>query len=428
MIIEVKIRVAARKPSVLGIAFLLLWSCLFAGGGLFLVRLGYRTLRLATAAEAAVCRVESAAVDVASDEDGTRYSAEIAFTVPAAAGARRATAKVGGAQGSRAAAQEIVARYPVGHQIPCWYDPWDPANATLERDESRLEGLFVGAVGLGFVALPLLLVAWHLGLLARWSEAAAAARRARRRAAEASSGRDLFVGYERREVEPPPPTSYGSLDALPLPPRPRIAGQRLPVGIESDTETTGNWPIMLFALLWNALVVPSFLALLVTGQLCGVAFLSIFVAVGAYLAWLALKPYTRRLRRVPTLELEREPLALGQPCRGIVRQPGPVHLDLFRLDYVCSERATYTVGTDTRVETRTLCEQDLLLESGVQVSAAEPWCRPFELTVPAHLPGSFHAGHNRIEHQLRVRARIPRRLDVDETFTLLVLPALEESP
>jgi len=112
----------------------------------------------------------------------------------------------------------------------------------------------------------------------------------------------------------------------------------------------------------------------------------------------------------------------------MVRQHGPVHLDLFRLDYVCSERATYTVGSDTRVETRTLCEQELLLESGVQVSAAEPWCRPFELTVPAHLPGSFHTDHNRIEHQLRVRSRIPRRLDVDETFTLLVLPALEEHP
>ncbi|MBN2191278.1 MAG: DUF3592 domain-containing protein [Polyangiaceae bacterium] len=419
---------AANKPSIPGAVFLLLWSCAFAGGGLFLVRLGYRSLRLATAAEAAVCRVESAVVDVVSDEDGTRYSAEIAFTVPAAAGARRATAKISGAQGSRAAAQAIVARYPVGHQSPCWYDPWDPANATLERDPSRLEGILLGAVGLGFVALPLLLVAWHLGLLERSREAAAAAQRARRRAAEAGSGRDLFVGYERRELEPPLPASYGSLDGLPLPPRPRIAGQTLPVGIESDTETTGNWPIMLFALLWNAMVVPSFVALLVTGQFCGVAFLTLFLAVGACLAWLALKPYTRRLRRVPTLELEREPLAPGQPCRGIVRQPGPIHLDLFRLDYVCSERATYSEGTDTRVETRTLCEQELLLDSGVQVSATEPWCRPFELTVPAHLPGSFHAAHNRIEHQLRVSARIPRRLDIDETFTLLVLLALEESP
>jgi len=56
-----------------------------------------------------------------------------------------------------------LARYPVGKKVPVYYDPDDPANALLERDEAWLAYLFFALAGvLTFAGLGILNAVRHL--------------------------------------------------------------------------------------------------------------------------------------------------------------------------------------------------------------------------------------------------------------------------
>jgi hypothetical protein len=379
------------------VLFLLVWGAGFGAGGVLALRAAYRSFRLATAAVATTCRVQGASVETDNDEDGTEYHARLRYTFNVDGNLLDGSAVIGGHHDGEAEAQAIASRYPPGTDVPCWFDPRDATNTSVEHDESLVEALVKGALGVVFVALPILILSWQFGLLRRWREFRTAKRR----------------------------TSDDAFEALPLPAARRAAGQTLPIALVSDSGADGGVALLVSALLWNGVSFPFFVFSLVAGQPLAAAFLLIFVLVGAYLAWLAAKPYTRCLRKVPIVELEREPIAPGERIRVMLRQPGPVILTGIQVDYVCQERVTYTVGTDFRTETRVLHEKSLLTDSYVQVTAQEPWCPTFEIAVPEDLPGSFEAPHNFIEHQLRIRASIQKSPDLDETYTLLVLPALE---
>ncbi|OAI48454.1 hypothetical protein AYO44_06985 [Planctomycetaceae bacterium SCGC AG-212-F19] len=61
----------------------------------------------------------------------------------------------------RAKAQDILARFEMGREYPCWYDPDDPAKAVLARGYTWVEYL------IGIVPLAIM-IAFGIGMYACW--------------------------------------------------------------------------------------------------------------------------------------------------------------------------------------------------------------------------------------------------------------------
>lgn len=212
---------------------------------------------------------------------------------------------------------------------------------------------------------------------------------------------------------------------LPLPKVRRKPGRKLPVAIDSDIDPKGcSLPELAFLVAWNGLTGIFVVKALLEGEFLVLLFLTLFVAVGVGLTWTTMKPYTRRLRRVPVVELEQESLNVGAQYKVMIGQPGPLAPIVYQVDYICRETVTYTVGTNNRTESLVLHEVQLLFDSFNQVSNGEPRWFTLKLEIPAHLPGSFESAHNRIEHFIQIHGNIPMFPDLNETFTLIVLPAL----
>jgi hypothetical protein len=102
---------------------------------------------------------------VGGDSDDTnRYSASIRY-VYEVRGARHMGDRVlfyyrwrfEGRTNDRGSVEAVVRRYPVGREVPVYYDPRDPSTSVLEPGLVRVE-LIAGIVALGFVALGALLL------------------------------------------------------------------------------------------------------------------------------------------------------------------------------------------------------------------------------------------------------------------------------
>ena len=247
----------------------------------------------------------------------------------------------------------------------------------------------------------------------------------RRSGPAGSPGRDLVVSDAGGHAGAPRPREYGSLGALPLPRLPGKPGQILPQALRPVyRQVTPSCFLVAWTVVWNTASVASLVYALQSGRYATALVATLAVAVGVWLVWLLLKPLTGRLRKVPTLEIEGVPMNPGKPCRVALRQPGPLDLDTYRIDLVCLERAEYREAT-SRTEIHVLHEQTVLERHGHRVTARDPWCHEWEITLPAALPGSFAANNNQIEWHLRVRAKIPGAFDLDETYPFIVLPPLD---
>ena len=61
---------------------------------------------------------------------------------------------------SRSGSEKVLARFEVGKNYPCWYDPDDPGRVVLERDYSAFGLLFAG-LGLLLSAIGGLALLWR---------------------------------------------------------------------------------------------------------------------------------------------------------------------------------------------------------------------------------------------------------------------------
>jgi len=93
-----------------------------------------REARAASAWRETTCHVTRSIVTM--DRRGKRRSYDAAIEYEYEVGGRRyAGSRVAftSGYGNRVEAAETVARYPLGWDSPCWYDPANPASATLSR-------------------------------------------------------------------------------------------------------------------------------------------------------------------------------------------------------------------------------------------------------------------------------------------------------
>ena len=75
-------------------------------------------------------------------------------------GQRRSLIRVGFGGLNRGAAQRVLARYPVGAEVPVFHDPHDPSEAVLERTDPIAGPTFLFALGTTLVVAGPLLSWW----------------------------------------------------------------------------------------------------------------------------------------------------------------------------------------------------------------------------------------------------------------------------
>jgi hypothetical protein len=135
---------ASNLGSIIGMLCGGLFILVFAGAGVFLIYQSIRSRQKAEASQgwpATSGQITDAGVGhhTSTDSDGDRsdhYTPKVSYTYPVS-GQTYEGSKIGfGMQqsfGNPGKAQAALARFPVGAQVPVYYDPNNPAEAVLER-------------------------------------------------------------------------------------------------------------------------------------------------------------------------------------------------------------------------------------------------------------------------------------------------------
>ncbi len=408
-----------RRP-ITSLLFMLVWGGAFAAGGLFFAYQGLLSVQLALVAEQTECEVESAEAQQRSDDDDTWY---VAYTHCRFTAEGRPFVVAGDVDSFDTLPEaQARARTLTGTRLPCWFDPGDPERAKLEAPS--LTGSLMGLVmGLVFALIP---VGVGIRQLRGWGRSREA-QSATYAVPETAAPRRRAGAYRRAAGVGGALDRYGSLDHLPLPQVRHEPGRELPIALTADVESTsGQIMLVVVAVFWNGFCWPMFFWAISSQQLLVAGFLLLFVGPGAYIAWLASKPFTKKWRRVPTLELAEEPVVLGQVLRVAIRQPGGVHVNHYELKLVCEEWIRYRVGTDTRTDSREIFGTRVFADQQFAIPRGRAFLKHCEVTLPEGLPPSFHAEDNRIVWKFVVTVDIARFPDLEETYTIRVLPPVTD--
>lgn len=167
-----------------------IWSVLTLGFDGGIGYFAYLNLRSNSYVET-IATVTASRIDDSRDSDGdTSYRPHIEYDYQVDGRPQHGTVRRYGemgvsGHGAHRSVQTIIARYPVGGQVPVYYDPRTPATAVLERGLSGTE-LF----------LALFLTPFNMIMLAIWSGVISGGSRQADGAAEDSLLKESGVGYE----------------------------------------------------------------------------------------------------------------------------------------------------------------------------------------------------------------------------------------
>ncbi len=137
----------------------IVFGLIFAAAGLFLLWQGVKEHRACRESRNWPCvegRITESAVQVTRRHHSTSYSPQIAYTYSVAGQAYFSAAVTIGATrtfSSYAKAQTQTAKYPLGQTVSVYYDPQQPAEATLEPGATGgawgtvLMGVITGGMG-----------------------------------------------------------------------------------------------------------------------------------------------------------------------------------------------------------------------------------------------------------------------------------------
>ena len=316
---------------------------------------------------------------------------------------------------TQAEAQAAIDGFKEGQTCACWCDPAEPNIAVLVRGYQwwiwpglliPVSFLAIGIGGLVYTAL-------------HWGKSA------ERRAAAARSVPAPELFDLPATVDPQYPYIPDCSD-ITSSPGTRLA-YRLPL-----THSPG-WT--LFGLLaacvaWNGAVsvfvvmaVRSFLAR--NPDWLMTLFSVPFLVVGAALVVV----FARLLRHAagigPTLlEISDHPLLPGKRYRLFLSQSGNLRLESIQVLLVCEEEAVFRQGTNARTESREVFRQSLYGAASAIIRPGEPLEAECDLPIPAEAMHSFRASHNQVQWKLIVRGDIVGWRGVQQSFPVVVRPAL----
>ena len=348
-------------------------------------------------------------VGVHSDSDGTTYYPDIAFSYEVdgnlySSGNYR---NDGVSSSGRSSKQRIVRQYAVGSKHEAWYDPQKPSVAVLNRDYG-LFGFIFGGIG---IAIPL------IGIVVMVTRAGRA--RSRR-----SAFHDMGITTPGHILSQVSTKGMQMLGDGRVQLRGAVAGKGLARGLLA----------LVTALFWNGITWTITMLVLSQEGLAKwgpLAFLSIFILVGA---WLAIKAIWALLQAVavaraissPVLTIDRLPLRLGEKFKVVYEQQTrkPYKIYKVTVTLTCKEWVQYTVGTVTRTAEHTVSEQEELLSQTAQVHAGDQVCGEAEFDIPAEAMQSFDGSSNKIKWSLNVRAVIARWPDYADDIAIAVSPCI----
>jgi hypothetical protein len=297
--------------------------------------------------------------------------------------------------------QDIVDRYPAGARTVCFVNPADPTEAVLDRTWPRQ-----GWLGL----FPLIFVVVGLGgMTYGW--------RLRGRSPAGSTSRGISKGggavplTEMRQAS-----------------RPAIEPDFFdgePVTLRSSKGRIGKFLfVFFFAAFWNGIVSVFVVQLFRGGQRGNIdwflgLFLIPFVLIGlvliGFLGYCLLGLFAPRA----VLQLSRQPLRLGETSELSWRFSGRAHvIEQLRIYLEGREEATYRRGTSSSTDRNIFAEIDIATLTNVD----EMRSGQGRIVVPAGTVPTFTATNNRIVWTLRVKGVIHLYPDVDDEFTVVVLP------
>jgi len=211
---------------------------------------------------------------------------------------------------------------------------------------------------------------------------------------------------------------------------PAITTARVPGGFAWGSDASrfgGALALCVFALVWNGVsAVPIGFALFkedADDRWILYIFAFVFGLVGLGLGFAAVRAILVALRiPLATIVASRAVVSPGRSVDLVVRQSGAFDLAKLVVTVKCTEHATYVVGTDTRTETRTVFEKQLVESGATRVSGARPLELRARLTVPDDAMHSFEGSRNRVTWVLHLHGEVERWPDFDREASFLVLP------
>ena len=339
------------------------------------------------------CVILSSQVRSHASSDGTTYSVDILYRYSVAGTSYKSNrySFFTGSSSGYSGKEKVVNQYPVGSTSLCFVNPEDPTEAVLSKELGRelLWGL-----------LPLLFVMVGLGGILF----------------------SLRFKSMRKSTFPPGGRIYSK--DMKKPPV-RELSPKVPHTLRPKT---GRWVrlvmITLVALFWNG-VISVFLHELYLSFMHGnpnwflTLFMTPFVLVGLALVIGIFYQALTLATPMPTLELERYPLHLGEDCRLNWSFQGRVsRIQEMEIFLVGREEASYRRGTNTSTDVHVFYERSLIQSSyHRQVAKGQ-----VKFRVPAKSVPTFTAANNRIVWTVKIHGTIDRWPDVREDFELLVLP------
>lgn len=313
----------------------------------------------------------------------------------------------------RQESEEILKRFEVGKESPCWVDPNDSTRAVLVRSFRwwlwlilLLPGSFI-VIGGGGVLYALL------------HSSTSAERRAA--LAKKAADLDLFEGADSSGDEHPNVPDCSHLTDSPG----TVLAYRLPVDVSPGWKLLG---ILVMAVIWNGIV--GVIGFNVIGKVLDgnkqwtpVLMLIPFALIGIGI----LVMFVRQLLIVSGIgttrvEISNHPLVPGREYEVFLSQAGRIRINSLKVLLVCEEEATYQQGTDTRTATETVYREMVLEQTEFEIERG----REFEDRCTVRLPDaamhSFKSDHNEIRWSLVVQGEVARWPDYERRFPLVVHP------
>lgn len=314
----------------------------------------------------------------------------------------------------RERSEELLARFEIGQDYPCWYDPRNPERVVLARGYTWFSWLMlvvpVPFIAVGFGGLSFVIWNWGKSTERRAVLAQEAARREH---------------IEMTGQAPPFPSVPSPGDVTDSP------GTTLAFRLPTAEPGWNVLGLFLLSIIWNS-IVAIFVWMAIEEYRRGSPdwFLALVVApftiAGAGLVVLFIRQLLVAGGVGPTIvEISEHPLYPGGKFELYVDQSGKQGVKRLRVVLVCDEEATYRQGTDARTATRRVydheiyCREMLNGQPGLQLQA--------ELEIPASAMHSFRSEHNKVSWKLIVSGEVARLGEFERSFLLHIYPCRLES-
>jgi hypothetical protein len=123
-----------------------------------------------------------------------------------------------------------------------------------------------------------------------------------------------------------------------------------------------------------------------------------------------------------TVEISDVPFIPGREYQAVIAQHGHVIMKSLEASLLCEEEATFTQGTDIRVESREVYRQPCLVRRDFRIEPALPFTAPCGIAVPPTAMHSFQSPHHVVRWSLVVRGEPESWPVFERRFPLVVYP------